>query len=372
MAKVASGASTYSSLGLASAARSLLPSILAISTLAGRQRLGREFSSDFLDFAKTGRLDDSTQTGEDADSAFEEDVADVIRGFGFLADNQVGSAGFRIDLGIRHPEKPGTYILAVECDGATYHSALWARERDRLRQDVLEHLGWHFHRIWSTDWFYNRRVEIERLRTALFDARERAERGVRIVGANEGHSVPVAPASPDLRPIEVPPIVERQMPSYKRAVFRVNSPYEPHEAPFSMLVELVQKIVTAEGPIHVEEVARRIAACFDREKAGSRILAATRTALARSGNSDLLTDGTFWYTQTQAAAPPVRDRSMEAGATIKADNISLLEIKAAFKIARDDNAGGDEAELIRTVAKLMGFRRVGPDLQARITAGLTP
>jgi hypothetical protein len=62
----------------------------------------------FLDFAKNGRLDDSTPTGEDADSAFEEDVADVVRSFGFLADNQVGSAGFRIDLGIRHPDKPGT------------------------------------------------------------------------------------------------------------------------------------------------------------------------------------------------------------------------------------------------------------------------
>ncbi len=326
----------------------------------------------FLDFAKNGRLDDSTPTGEDADSAFEEDVADIVRSFGFLADNQVGSAGFRIDLGIRHSDKPGTYILAVECDGATYHSALWARERDRLRQDVLEHLGWHFHRIWSTDWFYNRRAEIERLRTALFDARERAEQGLRIVGANDDRSAPVDPASPDPLPIEVPPVVERQMPPYKRAIFRVNSCYEPHEAPVSVLVELVQKIVNTEGPIHVEEVARRIAACFDREKAGSRILAATRTALirARSGNSDLLTDGTFWYTQTQADAPPVRDRSVETGATIKADSISLLEIKAAFKIARDDNAGGDDADLVRTVARLMGFKRVGPDLQARIAAGL--
>lgn len=326
----------------------------------------------FLDFAKNGRLDDSIQTGKDADSAFEEDIANVVRRFGFLADNQVGSAGFRIDLGIRHPDKPDAYILAVECDGATYHSALWARERDRLRQDVLEHLGWHFHRIWSTDWFYNRCAEIERLRTALIDARERAERGVRIVGANDDRSAPVASASPGPMPIEVPAVVERQMPPYKRAVFRVNSSYEPHEAPVSILVELVQKIVNVEGPIHVEEIARRIAACFDREKAGSRILAATRIALTRagSGNSDLLTDGTFWYTQTQADAPPVRDRSAETGATIKADSISLLEIKAAFKIARDDNAGGDDADLVRTVARLMGFRRVGPDLQARIAAGL--
>ena len=326
----------------------------------------------FLDFAKDGRLNDSAPTGEDADSPFEEDVANVVRSFGFLADAQVGSAGFRIDLGIRHPNKPGTYILAVECDGAAYHSALWARERDRLRQDVLEHLGWQFHRIWSTDWFYSRSAEIERLRTVLFNARDRAELGVRIAGANHDRPAPTAPASPEPVSIEALPVVERQMPPYKRTVFPVKSAHEPHEAPMSILVGLVQKIVDAEGPIHVEEVARRVAACFARERAGSRILTVTRTALTRaqSETSGLLTDGTFWYTQPQADAPPVRDRSAETGATIKADSISMLEIKAALKIARDDNAGGDDADLIRTVAKLMGFRRVGPDLQARIAAGL--
>ncbi len=326
----------------------------------------------FLEFAKNGRLDDSAPTGEDADSPFEEDVANVIRGYGFLADPQIGSVGFRIDLGVRHPDKPGTYILAVECDGATYHSALWARERDRLRQDVLEQLGWRFHRIWSTDWFYNRRAEIERLRGALFEAREKAEEGFRIEGANQTRpSAEPTNASPVT--IEMPEVVERQMPPYKRAVFPVRSAHEPHEAPVSMLAELVRKIVDAEGPIHVDEVARRVAACFGRDKAGSRILAATRTALtrARAGNANLLCDGAFWYTQTQMDAPPVRDRSAEAGATLKAESISMLEIKAAFRIARNDNGGGDDADLVRSVARLLGFRRIGPDLQARIAEGLT-
>jgi hypothetical protein len=90
---------------------------------------------------------------------------------------------------------------------------------------------------------------------------------------------------------------------------------------------------------------------------------------ARPGNVDLLTDGVFWYTRGQADAPPVRDRSAETGATLKAANISMLEIKAAFKIARDDNAGGDDDDLVRTVARLLGFKRVGPDLQARIAEG---
>ncbi|MDR3425829.1 DUF3320 domain-containing protein [Silvimonas sp.] len=327
----------------------------------------------FLEFAKNGRLDESSPTGANADSPFEEDVANVIRGAGFLADPQVGSAGFRIDLGVRHPDKPGTYILAIECDGATYHSALWARERDRLRQEVLEHLGWHFHRVWSTDWFYNRSAEIERLRTALFAAHARAAQGLKIDGANKPRTgAPNRPADGPPTIIEVPEAVERQMPPYRRAVFPVRSSVEPHEASVSVLADLVRKIVEAEGPIHVEEVSRRVAACFNKEKAGSRILAATRTALARaqSGNKDLLSNGSFWFTRAQADEPPVRDRSAEAGATLKADNISQLEIEAAFKIAREDNAGCDDADLIRTAARLLGFKRVGQELQARISTCL--
>jgi hypothetical protein len=140
-----------------------------------------------------------------------------------------------------------------------------------------------------------------------------------------------------------------------------------------MLANLARKIVDAEGPIHVEEIARRVASCFGKEKAGLRILTATRTALsiARSGKTDLLTDGMFWYTRGQADAPPVRDRSAETGATLKAASISMLEIQAALKIARNDNAGGEDEDLVRTVARLLGFKRVGTDLQARIAEGLS-
>ncbi|WP_441238503.1 DUF3320 domain-containing protein [Bradyrhizobium sp. 930_D9_N1_4] len=333
-------------------------------------REGPRILKRFLDFAKDGRLEVDSPSGLDADSPFEEDVADVIRGFGFLADAQVGSAGFRIDLGIRHPDKPGSYILAVECDGATYHSALWARERDRLRQDVLEHLGWGFHRIWSTDWFYNRHFEIERLRTALSEARDRSNQTQRVEGSNQSRSP--EPTEVEAAPLLVPEVVVRQMPPYQRATFRVSSSNEPHEAPVSVLANLARKIVEAEGPIHVEEIARRMASCFGKEKAGSRILSATEGALsvARTGNAELLTDGIFWYTRGQSHAPPVRDRSAESGATLKAAYISILEIQAAFKIAREDNGGGEDEELIRTVARLLGFKRVGTDLQARLAAGL--
>jgi hypothetical protein len=291
---------------------------------------------------------------------------------GFLADPQVGSSGFKIDIGVRHPERPGTYILAVECDGATYHSALWARERDRLRQDVLEHLGWRFHRIWSTDWFYNRTGEINRLKTALTDARERAEAGIRVEGANKSRPVSEPSVQPEPTIFEIPDVVVRQMPSYQRAIFPTTSRQEPHAVAVAILAELAERIVRAEGPIHYEEVARRIAASFGKEKAGSRILSVTLSALksAQRRSGDLLGDGAFWFTRAQADNPPIRDRSGEAGATLKAASISMLEIEAALRVARDDNAGGDAPELVRTAARLLGFKRVGPDLQSRIASGL--
>ncbi|MET0270624.1 MAG: DUF3320 domain-containing protein [Sphingomonas sp.] len=327
----------------------------------------------FLDYAKSGTDAQPAPTGNAPDSPFEEDVAEVIRSLGYLADPQVGSAGFRIDIGVRHPDRPGTYLLAVECDGATYHSALWARERDRLRQDVLEHLGWRFHRIWSTDWFYDRRRQVERLRVALEALRDQADPSVRIAGANAGGVEVVADARGGATPVILPEAASRAMPAYVRAQTSAGSAIEPHEAPTATLVPLVREIVAVEGPIHVEEVARRIATAFGKKSAGRRVLAVTRHALiAAKGGDDAIAcdDEDFWHTAAQAATPPVRDRSAEFGATAKADALSLLEIRAAVRIAREDNPGGDDAAIIRAAGRLLGFRRLGPDLQTRLGAGL--
>lgn len=333
-------------------------------------REGVRILKHYLEFANGAALSGVSAVGGVADSPFEEDVAGVIRGMGYMADLQVGTAGFRIDLGIRHPDRPGAYLLAVECDGATYHSALWARERDRLRQDVLEHLGWRFHRIWSTDWFYNRKAEMERLKMALDAARQAAEYAISMDGANRQRSAP--PADDVALPLlDLPEVALRQMPHYKRSYIPMPGK-ELLDTPIGTLVNLVIRIVEEEGPIHVDEVARRLASCFGKEKAGSRILAAAKEALgtAQSRGTALLGDGMFWFTRAQVDDTPVRDRSNETGATLKAVNLSMLEIGAALRIARADNAGGDVSELMRSAARLLGFKRVGAELQERLTAGL--
>ncbi len=117
----------------------------------------------YLKYVESQSLDTGRQSGREPDSEFEIVVAAALTRHGYEVDCQVGVANYFIDLAIRHPEKPETYLLGVECDGATYHSARSARDRDKYRQAVLEGLGWQIYRIWSTDWFENAEAETNKL-----------------------------------------------------------------------------------------------------------------------------------------------------------------------------------------------------------------
>ena len=117
---------------------------------------------DFLSFCETGILHTTErETGRAPDSDFEIAVIAGLRNEGFECVPQVGVAGFFIDVAVMDPGNPGRYLMGIECDGATYHSAKSARERDRLRQTILERLGWRIRRIWSTDWFKNPHAELQ-------------------------------------------------------------------------------------------------------------------------------------------------------------------------------------------------------------------
>ncbi|MEK9509015.1 AAA domain-containing protein [Gemmatimonadota bacterium Y43] len=124
---------------------------------------GVKFLRDFLRYAESGgaELADEGQTREPL-NPWELEVYDRLKEAGLDLEPQYGIAKFRIDMVAKHPDRPGEFVLAIECDGASYHSSPTARERDRLRQQVLERLGWRFHRIWSTDWWNDWRTEVKK------------------------------------------------------------------------------------------------------------------------------------------------------------------------------------------------------------------
>lgn len=134
-----------------------------------RTPLGTKALRDYLDFAKRGVLVTTDEGEREPDSDFEVSVANVVTALGYEVKPQLGVAGFFIDMAVRNPDRPGEFLAGIECDGATYHSGFSVRDRDRIRQEILESLGWkgRIHRIWSTDWFYNPRRETERLRNFL-------------------------------------------------------------------------------------------------------------------------------------------------------------------------------------------------------------
>ena len=135
---------------------------------------GTKALRNYLEYARTGSLATVEETGREADSDFEISVMDILKQSGYEVTPQLGVAGYRIDIAVKHPDSHGSYLAAIECDGATYHSALSVRDRDRIRQEILESLGWRgrIWRIWSTDWFRTPRQETEKLIGFLNDLRK--------------------------------------------------------------------------------------------------------------------------------------------------------------------------------------------------------
>ena len=322
----------------------------------------------FLRYAETGILEEQVSTSDDFDSPFEEAVAAIIESFGYKVDKQVGSAGFKIDLAVRDPRQPGRHILAIECDGATYHRALWARERDRLRQEVLENLGWRFHRIWSTDWFYRRGAAIEQIKAALEAAKSARPAPPKIKKPPVDEPAPApAPQPPILRS----PVASDAIMAYKLTSCPTPYGVEPHLASITEMTMITKTIVETEGPIHEDEIARRVTSLFGKSRTGSLISAAALKSLQplkRTGV--LLANDGFWMTPQQAENPPVRDRSAAPLTLQRADMLSPLEIRAASKIALEENGLMSPAEMAIAVTRLLGFKRAGPDLKVAIENAL--
>lgn len=315
----------------------------------------------FLHFAETGELDLPAATGIEPMSPFEEAVIAALSDKGYVVRPQVGSAGFFLDIGICDPENHDRFILGIECDGAKYHSARSARDRDRLRQEVLERRGWRIHRIWSTDWWLHQNRELKR----TFEAIEQA-----IAGRG----------SP--RPSEPPPsqsaiIIKRESPapSQKQDVpnaYRFASPRirlgrrQLREVPSHTVASWIQEVVQEESPVHFEEIVRRI-----REEAGlERASDAVRDAIRQgaqyaAGQGTIVWDGEFlWHERIHPVS--IRNRADFPSAQKKLDLVHAAEIKAAIAQVVRDSFGIARQECAVQASRVLGFDRLTETMRERI------
>ncbi len=336
-----------------------------------RTRLGVVALKAFLQYAEKGDLGVAQPTGRGVDSPFEAAVQEALAAQGFQVDNQVGVAGFFIDLAVVDPDAAGRYLLGIECDGAAYHAAPSARDRDRLRQEILENHGWNIHRIWSTDWFQRPEAELQRLLTALADARQRQAGGVSTRAPTEIEAaVPV-------------PAVQRRIDggtlsggaddggavAYVQADFApAHAALAPHDVPLGSMAATVERIVEIEGPIHEDEIIARVRDLWNLQRAGSRIQAAVQAALAHAGRGGTLAveDGCYLRDGSPVV---VRNRMTATSRSLRRpEMLPPQEIRQALLEVIEGAHGAGADEVAVPVARRLGFQALSQPLRERIAA----
>jgi len=325
----------------------------------------------FLHYARTGRLSVAQTSGREMDSIFEEQVANALQARGYQVHPQVGIAGFFIDLAIADPERPGRYLIGIECDGAAYHSSRSARDRDRLRQAVLEDHGWIIHRIWSTDWFQRPQEQLERTIAAIEAAK--AELDARLeFGADRHRAVPVEVITierADVTEIGLADVAEGGLPEnlYVEATLRRPGAYELHETPIGIMADLVEQVVKVEAPIHADEVVARLRGAWSLQRAGGRIQAAVEEGVKLAAARDRIRrEGPFLlHPQAQIR---LRDRRNVASVGLrKPEMIAPSELAVGVVQVVTTNLGATDDEVAQHVSRLLGFKATSAQLRGVIS-----
>ena len=308
--------------------------------LSRSQSRGVRLLKEYLDYAENGEI--ALQRALDLpkfdsyDSDFEMEVAEFLRSEGYTADTQVGCSGFRIDIGLRRPDS-SDYVLAVECDGATYHSSRNARDRDRLRQEVLERMGWKFYRIWSTDWFRNKKTEKERLLEA-----------VKLALSNTGSGEEPKKSRPD----DFENTAERHLrfQSYEPADIAALSKEAGGDYKY-----LVSRILEIESPLSEEWLLKRTCAFFNREKVTSAVKKEYEHAMIGCEDYGIQRNNGFLYKKGQKQilfrSPGILPRDVKY--------ISPEELASGILTILSQNSYAEKDGLYKTLAEYCGLKRLG-------------
>lgn len=278
---------------------------------------------------------------------------------GYNIEPQVGSAGFYIDIAVKDPGKPGRFILAVECDGASYHSSATARDRDRLRQTVLESLGWRFHRIWSTDWYRNKKHEIDRLKEAI-------ELSVRFYEELDKENNPFPS---EHKKQEKRTIARREGDSLQNTLkadeiyntFSDSLGLNPYSditfLNYETIIEAIRLLISEEGPLHITVAAKRLANSARFARVGQKMFDHIHEAVIHDNHTkQLYFEENFIYGDGNKFVP-IRDRSHLSGSEKKIELIPSSEIKKAITKVVANAFSINEREIISSALSLLGFKK---------------
>lgn len=315
---------------------------------------GAKLLRDYLDYAENGDVAleraISVNPFEQFDSEFEMDVCDFLRDHGFTVDTQVGCSGFRIDLGLKKPNS-SDYVLAIECDGATYHSSKNARDRDRLRQEILERMGWRFYRIWSTDWFRNTAVEKERLLKAATEAIH--------LGRYEKVEEPKKKEDPIVFEKTIAP-KHLAFPEYQEAdVYSLRNSHLYGNQLY------VKSILEVEAPVSEEYLLKRICFIYGREKITSVVRQQFTYDMRGCDRNGIIRRNGFLYLSDQ-------NKFMLRVPGIKRDikYIAPEELAAGLHVLLKQNYTAEKDGLYKALVNQLGFTRMGDAIYAKLDEAL--
>ena len=336
------------------------------------QALGVQTLRTYLDYAEHGT---STLKGKAKqgtfDSALDEDVANEIKKLGYQIVPEVGCSGYKIDIGVVDPVNKGCYLLGVECDGATYQSSSSARDRDRLREQVLRQLGWRVHRIWAPSWVARRDSEIRRLQEAIEQAQKQQIE-------TDARKPIVAPATDVQKnsfggveilavPYKVHPLIASYNPYIKVANGRTtvdsktkNEFHYPEnrENQTKMLADLIAN----EGPVHFDYAVERLAATWGIKQANPKVSHAVRDALNNLIREQKVNiKGSFLWPAGLKEVPIRIPTQGTPESRRKAQYIAPEEVESAMKAVAQYALGISEDSLVAETAKVFGLNHSGED-----------
>ncbi|GAA0538827.1 hypothetical protein GCM10009098_02950 [Rheinheimera aquimaris] len=334
----------------------------------------------FLQFAESGQLSKSHEKEQEQNFAFGALLHQAFQRLGYQVATRVGSQGYYIDLAIRHPDNPDKFVLALEYDGAGYYEAASARDRERLRQSVLEGLGWSFERIWSTDWFRDPEAELHRLK-ALIDHAIAQHNELMVSMAAQANSTqqvkyntaaPELVAAPILRVEEEQPEFEACTTPYKKAdVSKLNIPYvdDFSAIPLSTLVYAVERIVETEYPIFASLVATRLANAAGLTRVGAKIKRTVDQAIASAAARGLIqVDANEVLWPQGRSTVKLRNWSSADIATRKLENVCDAELTNALLLTVQDAHAISVTDAASAALGLLGFQRATAQAVERMSS----